>query len=259
MGILDEIVRKKRERLSSVKSKTPIGEIRSKIQDMEKTRDFPQAIKKNGGRIRLIAEIKKASPSKGIIRKDFDPVKIASIYNERADAVSVLTEEDFFMGDLKHIKAVKRALSKPVLRKDFIFDEYQIYESRAEGADAILLIDGILEKSQSKEYLHIASELGLSVLYEIHDMGELENALFVNAGIIGVNNRNLDTLSVSLDTTFKIKKEIPEGKTVVSESGIRTNADVRRLDEAGIDAMLIGTAFMEAKDIGKKIEELRGA
>ena len=260
MGILDEIVSKKKERLGIAKSGVPLKGIKSRIADAGKPRDFRSAIKRNHiGRIKLIAEIKKASPSKGVIRKDFDPLGIASIYEKKADAISVLTEEDFFQGRLEFISAVKTITTIPLLRKDFIFDEYQIYESRANEADAILLIAAILSKNQAEEYLHLARELVLSVLFEVHDLKELEMALSVNADIIGINNRDLKTLKIDLNNTFMIKKEIPSDKIVVSESGIKTRADILNLESAGIDAVLIGTSFMEAKDIGKKIEELFGS
>ncbi|MDP2167147.1 MAG: indole-3-glycerol phosphate synthase TrpC [Thermodesulfovibrionales bacterium] len=258
MGILNEIIAKKRERLSYAKSKTPLSELKARIPDVKRPLDFKAAIRRTGERIRLIAEVKKASPSKGLIREDFAPAKIARIYREKADAISVLTEEDFFMGDLKYIWEVKAAADMPVLRKDFIFDEYQIYESRANGADAALLIAACLNGTQAEEYQALAMELGLSVLFEVHDMRELELALLINSDIIGINNRNLTTLKVDLNTTFEIKKEIPEGRVVVAESGIRTREDVLRLEGAGVDALLIGTAFMEAADIGRKMDELMG-
>jgi indole-3-glycerol phosphate synthase len=260
MGILDEIVSKKKERLGIAKSGMPLKGIKSRIADVGKPRDFRSAIKRNPSeRIKLIAEIKKASPSKGVIREDFDPVEIATIYEKKADAISVLTEEDFFQGRLEFLPLIKNTTTKPLLRKDFIFDEYQIYESRANEADAILLIAAILSKNQAEEYLHLARELGLSVLFEVHDLKELEMALSVNAEIIGINNRDLKTLKIDFNNTFKLKKEIPSDKIVVSESGIKTRDDILRLESAGIDAVLIGTLFMEAKDIGKKIEELFGA
>ena len=151
---------------------------------------------------------------------------------------------------------VKDITSKPILRKDFIFDEYQIYESRVNHADAILLIAAALEKNQAQEYMHLAKELGLHVLFEVHDEDDLEKALSIDADIIGINNRNLKTLKIDLSATFRLKKEIPKDKIVVSESGIRTRDDVIKLQNAGIDAMLIGTSLMEAADIGKKIDEL---
>lgn len=259
MGILDEIVSKKKERMGIAKSGVPLKSLKSMIADAGKPRDFRSAIKRNHiGRIKLIAEIKKASHSKGLIREIFDPVEIATIYEKKADAISVLTEENFFQGRLEFISAVKTITTIPLLRKDFIFDEYQIYESRANEADAMLLIAAILNKNQAEEYLHLARELGLSVLFEVHDLKELETALSVNADIIGINNRDLKTLKIDLNNTLMIKKEIPSDKIVVSESGIKTRDDILRLESAGIDAVLIGTSFMEAKDIGKKIEELFG-
>lgn len=260
MSILGEIVLKKTERLSYAKGKTPLAEIKARIADLEKTRDFKGAINKGAGPVKLIAEIKKASPSQGVIRKDFDLPDIARIYRAKAvDAVSVLTEEDFFCGDLNYIASARQILMVPILRKDFLFDEYQIYESRANGADAILLIAALLERAQIMDYLHLSRGLGLSVLLEVHDARELEKALSAEAEIIGINNRNLKTMTIDLNTTFLLKKEIPSNKIVVSESGIKTNNDVRSLDKAGIDAMLIGTSLMASQDIGKKIDEIRGS
>ncbi len=259
MGILDEIAAKKKKRLDFAKGRMLLKDIKAKIADIEKPRDFRSAIKRSpGGKIKLIAEIKKASPSKGVIREDFDPLGIASIYEKKADAISVLTEEDYFQGRLEFIPLIKKTTTKPLLRKDFIFDEYQIYESRANEADAILLIAAILDKNQAEEYLNLAKELELSVLFEVHDIKELEMALLIDADIIGINNRDLKTLKIDLNTTYIIKKEIPSDKIVVSESGIETKDDILKLDSAGIDAVLIGTSFMESKDIGKKIEELFG-
>ena len=256
MNILTEIIDKKAGRLSYAKSAVPIHELKKRLTEMEGARDFRGAIT-GGGKIKLIAEIKKASPSKGIIRKDFDPAKIAAIYEEKpVGALSVLTEEDFFQGHISYIKMVQDITSKPILRKDFIFDEYQIYESRVNHADAILLIAAALEKNQAQEYMHLANELGLHVLFEVHDEDDLEKALSIDADIIGINNRNLKTLKIDLSATFRLKKEIPKDKIVVSESGIRTRDDVIKLQNAGIDAMLIGTSLMEAADIGKKIDEL---
>ena len=261
MGILDVIVSRKKERLASSKSALSLKDLKTKIGNADNPRDFKHAIQHGQGEgIKLIAEIKQASPSKGMIRKDFDHLAIAKIYEESAvDAVSVLTEEDFFSGSLAFLSEAKQILTKPVLRKDFIFDEYQIYEARAHNADAILLIAAILEKNQASEYLHIARDLGLAVLFEVHNFAELEMALHIDSGIIGINNRNLKTLTIDLQTTFDLRKEIPPHTVVVSESGIRTRADVLKLEEASIDAMLIGTSLMETADIRKKISELRGS
>jgi indole-3-glycerol phosphate synthase len=261
MGILDEIVSRKRQRLKDSKEAAPLKELRRRIADIKKPGDFMSALKRSGSeKIRLIAEIKRASPSRGIIRKEFDHKSIAALYEEKnaVSAVSVLTEEDFFRGSLSFLRDVKKVLSKPVLRKDFIFDEYQIYESRAYEADAILLIAAILGRNQAVEYLHLAGELGLSVLFEVHNLRELEAALLVDADIIGINNRDLGTLKVDIDRTFELRKEIPSHKVIVSESGIRTREDVKRLEDAGVDAVLIGTSLMETGDTGGKIDELMG-
>jgi len=257
MGILDEILRQKRRRLDHAKSATPLKALKAKTADLALPSDFRAAIKRQNG-IRLIAELKKATPSKGVIRPDFDPAEIALVYRAKADAVSVLTEEDFFMGAPEYIKTVKDVSGKPVLRKDFIFDEYQIYESRALGADAVLFIAGILGKAQAAEYLDLAFGLGLSVLFEVHDYKELELALRADAGIIGINNRDLKTMKVDINTTIALKKDIPGGKVVVSESGISKRDDVLILERAGVDGVLVGTAFMQARDIGAKIDELLG-
>jgi indole-3-glycerol phosphate synthase len=258
MGILNSIVSAKRERLKDARARVSVNDLRGMISEREHPKDFRMAIHRQPDeRIRLIAEIKKASPSGGVIREDFQMESIAQVYEARkVNAVSVLTEEDFFQGSLSYISGAKQILSRPVLRKDFLFDEYQVYESRAHGADAILLIAAILERGQAMEYMHLARELGLSVLFEIHDLRELETALFVDAGIIGINNRNLSTLQVELSTTLKLRKEIPADRIIVSESGIKTREDVRLLESEGIDAMLIGTSFMLSRDIGGKIDEL---
>jgi indole-3-glycerol phosphate synthase len=260
MSILDTIVAKKKERLVSAISLTPLEALKSVISDIDKPRDFRAAIRRSPDEtIKLIAEIKKASPSKGVIRQNFDHHAIARVYQEKnVHAVSVLTEEDFFRGSLTFIPDVKKFLTKPVLRKDFIFDEYQIYEARANSADAVLLIAAILGRNQAAEFLHLAKEIGLSVLFEVHDFQELETALSIEADIIGINNRNLNTMRIDPVTTLRLKREIPSGRIVVSESGIQTREDVRRFDEEGIDALLIGTSFMAADDIGKKIDELMG-
>lgn len=260
MGILQEIVEKKAQRVKEAKAAMPLRDLRVMVRDAFPPLDFGQAIRRvHGEHIRLIAEIKKASPSKGIIRQNFDHRKIARVYQEKnVDAVSVLTEENFFRGSLAFIPDVKKFLTKPVLRKDFIFDEYQIYEARANSADAVLLIAAILGKNQAAEFLHLAKEIGLSVLFEVHDFQELETALSIEADIIGINNRNLKTMHIDPMTTIRLKAEIPSGRLVVSESGIQTREDVRRFDEAGVDGLLIGTSFMAADDIGKKIDELIG-
>lgn len=258
MDIIRDIIKQKKERLTHSKSQTPIRELKNRLIDLQATENFTDAIKRNNSGIKLIAEIKKASPSKGIIRETFDLAGIASVYAENpVNAISIVTEEDFFKGELGFISYVKGVTTKPILRKDFIFDEYQIYESRINKADAILLIGAVLEKSQAEEYLHISYELGLAVLFEVHDEGDLQKALDVNAGIIGINNRNLRTMEIDLSNTLRLKRHIPTGKIVVAESGIRGKDDVITLDDAGVDAMLVGTSIMQAKDMKGKIDELK--
>jgi len=260
VSILNTIIYKKKERLSHAKAKTSIAHLKAALKDIPLPYDFARALRREDGTIRLIAEVKKASPSKGLIRQDFNHKTIAAVYKEnKVNAISVLTEEDFFQGRLEFLADVKTISLLPVLRKDFIFDEYQIYEARANQADALLLIAAILDEHQAEEYHHIARELGMAVLFEVHDHKELEMALRINAPVVGINNRNLKTLQIDMNTTLQLKKEIPADRIIVSESGIRTRDDVLKLEQAGIDAMLIGTSLMESTDIGRKIEELRGA
>lgn len=259
MDILNRIVEKKRARLVYAKSKIGLAELKSIINDTPAPQNLSAAIKAAPDTIRLIAEIKKASPSKGVIRPDFAPAEIASTYeNSLVNAISVLTAEDYFQGCIDYLKIVRQHTKKPLLRKDFIFDSYQIYESRANSADAILLISAILETNQAREYLHLAAELGLSVLFETHDDEDMEKALNTGAEIIGINNRNLKTMQIDINTTFRLMKQIPKDRLVVSESGISTNDDVKRLIDNEVDAMLIGTSIMKAPDIKSKIDELFG-
>ncbi len=259
MSVLETIIAAKKKRVSTARYEVPLAVLKSLIRDSDTGRDFHAALQRDSAAIRIITEIKKASPLKGLIRPDFDHQRIASIYEEQhVNAVSVITEEDFFQGRLEFLKDVKKIVSCPVLRKDFIFDEYQIFEARAHGADAILLMASVLAPKQAEEYLNLSRELGMFVLFEVHDHSELETALRINAPIIGVNNRNLKTLKVDIQTTFELKKEVPGDRVVVSESGIKTRDDVIRLEEAGIDAMLVGTSLMESQDIAGKIDVLRG-
>ena len=257
MNVLKNIVARKIERVGDAQCRLTLGEIKKRLADLERPRDFKAVLKRGPGPIKLIAEIKKASPSKGLIRSNFDPLQIASAYETNpVSAISILTEEDFFQGHLSYLRRVRQVTSKPLLRKDFIIDEYQLYESRFYGADAVLLIAAILDKRRAGEYVKLASELGLSVLFEVHNEEDLDKAFYVDADIIGINNRDLNTLAVDLRTTLRLKSVIPPGKIIVSESGIRTRQDVVTLQDNGIDAMLIGTSFMEAPDIGEKIKEL---
>lgn len=250
--IIDQIIKHKKEEIRERKRKFPLRLFKNKLRKSD--RDFKKAITK--GKINLIAEIKKASPSKGTIRKDFDVKKIAKIYEKNnVAAISVLTEKQFFKGDIKNIQMARDVASKPLLRKDFIMDEYQIYESRYYGADAVLLIAMILPKNKLSKFIKIAEKYGMDCLVEIHTKKELKKALDAGAEIIGINNRNLKSLKVDIETTFNLVKHIPKGKVIVSESGIKSDKDVK-LMTGKVNAVLIGTALMQARNISKKIKEL---
>ncbi len=258
MDILRRIVEKKKERLEEEKCRVPLAGIKAMALDTPLPADFTAAVTRpRGDRPRLIAELKKASPSKGLIREDFDPRRIAGIYEAGgAAAMSVLTEEDFFRGSREYLRIVREVSRLPLLRKDFIFDEYQVYEARAFGADAVLLIAAMLSRSQAEELFHLDRELGISVLFEVHHWKELDTALLIDVPLIGINNRDLKTLEIDLNTTVELLRDIPGGKTVVSESGIERREDVDLLADAGVDALLVGTALMRAGDPGRKIREL---
>jgi indole-3-glycerol phosphate synthase len=256
--ILDDIIANKKEELAGTKRRSPLAEVKARAADAGKTRGFGQALSAAGG-IKLIAEVKKASPSKGVVREDFDPVLIAQTYEKSgASCISVLTEEKFFQGRIEYLAAIRKAAGLPLLRKDFIFDEYQVYEARAAGADAVLLISACLGKEQMAEYLGIAGQLGLDALVESHTYRELDKALLAGATLVGINNRDLSTFLVSLDTTLDLLKDIPDDRIVVSESGIKTRDDVVKLEKAGVDAVLVGEGLMREKDIGMKVKELLG-
>lgn len=256
--ILDEIIAYKKQELADTKRRVPLPEIKAKASDAAPARGFEKALSA-GGEIRLIAEVKKASPSKGVIREDFDPVAIAKTYAKSGvHCLSVLTEKKYFQGALEYLGDIRKAVELPLLRKDFIIDEYQIFEARAAGADAILLIAACLERQQIQDLIGIARETGLDVLVESHTYKELDRALLAGATLVGVNNRDLRSFSVSLQTTLDLLKDIPDDRTVVSESGIKTREDVLRLQKAGVDAILAGESLMKEKDIGRKVKELLG-
>ncbi len=260
MNILDDILRYKKEELKLTKSRIPLPDLKARIRDMDAVRPFRAAVKRERqGPVRLIAEVKKASPSEGIIREDFDLSAVVSAYERSsAAAISVLTEGRFFAGSLEYLGEARRLTLKPVLRKDFIFDEYQVYETRANHADAVLLIAAALERSQLSDLYALACELSLDCLVEIRTLKELDTALYCGAGIIGINNRDLGTLDISLKTTFDFLKDIPDDRIVVSESGINTRADIEALEATRTDAVLVGTAIMKAPDIEAGIRELTG-
>ncbi len=255
---LKEIVVKKREKIVLAKQQLSEEELKLRISGMEPTRPFAQAINKPR-QVCLIAEIKKTSPSKGVIRENFIPAEIAKIYEEvGVQAVSVLTEEDFFSGSLAYLSEVKSAIKLPVLRKDFILEPYQVYESRVFGADAILLIEDLLSREKIIELTDVAKSIGLECLVEVHDEKALKKVLNLKIPLIGINNRNLHTLEVDPKTTEKLFTLIPNDKTVVVESGIKSSQDVLFLKILGVNAVLIGTAFMESPDIRRKVEEIMG-
>jgi indole-3-glycerol phosphate synthase len=254
--ILDQIVAHKREELESLKQAVPVAALKERLKILEGPRPFPEALARPNS-MALIAEIKKASPSAGLIRKDVDPVKIARLYEDLgAAAISVLTDEHFFQGTLASMREVKERVGIPVLRKDFIIDPYQIYEARAFGADAVLLIVAVLSDDELRSCLALCRELGLGTLVEVHTEREKDRALKAGAHVIGINNRNLKTFSVDLSTTLRLAQGLPDETLCVSESGIKTKDDVRRLSEGGVDAVLVGTAFMAAEDMGAKVREL---
>lgn len=245
--ILDRIVAHKISEVKALKEATPLRVLKEAVKKAGKGVSFLDALGRND-RVNIIAEVKKGSPSKGIICHDFDPVGIAKEYAKcGAAAVSVLTDEKFFFGSLDYLRDIKKAIPLPVLRKDFIIDEYQIYEARAAGADAVLLIAAILEPEAIDRLLDRTHELGMDALMEVHDNEELYMVLETDAKIIGINNRNLGNFKVDLGTTEKLISEIPFGKIIVSESGIHTKADIDSLIECGANAFLVGEALMDGK------------
>lgn len=257
--ILDRIVEKKRIQLEkemqliTLEAWKPI----LKRPGLHAAIDFYGALKKNRD-MAIIAEVKKASPSKGVIKEDFNPVSIAGEYCKAGvEAISVLTEERFFLGSAENLAKIRQSSAIPLLRKDFIIDVWQIYQSRYLGADAILLIAAILNDEELKKFQIIAGILGLQCLVEVHDRIELERVLESGAKIIGINNRDLKTFDVDLSTTEKLMNYIPSDRVVVSESGISNHADIKRLREIGVDAVLVGESLMRASSIGDKINELR--
>ncbi|HZZ43810.1 MAG TPA: indole-3-glycerol phosphate synthase TrpC [Tepidisphaeraceae bacterium] len=268
-NILEQIIATKHEEIAVRSAKVPVGELKERIGGMARPRNFFQAVtggKKEGRPLNLIAEVKKASPSAGVIRADFDPVAIAKEYEKAgANALSVLTDEKYFQGKLDYIQMVREAVKLPVLRKDFIVDPYQVYEARAAGADAILLIAECLQVNEMIDLQILATELNMTCLIEVHDM---ENLLRVRDHVIGfphksysllgINNRDLRTFKTDLGNTLRMAELVEDRGVLVSESGINTFEDVKKLAEAGVSAMLVGESLMRSGDIGKKIGELYG-
>ena len=259
MMILDEIAAKTKERIEEEKRKLSLGELKAQVSELNVETDFPfeKALAKEG--MRFICEVKKASPSKGVIAEHFPYVEIGREYEKAgADAISVLTEPFYFQGSNAYLQEIRREVSIPLLRKDFTVDEYMIYEAKKIGADAVLFICAILSPLQLSEYAEIAGALGLSALVEAHDEAEIEMALQAGAKIIGVNNRNLKDFTVDIDNSLRLRRMVPKEILFVSESGMKTREDIIRLEENGTDAVLIGETFMRTKDKAAVLRELRG-
>jgi indole-3-glycerol phosphate synthase len=255
--ILQKIVENKREEVARQKEILPLGELRQMLADRPPTRDFEGAIRNRD--CAVIAEVKRRSPSKGRIREDFDPVGLASVYEDNgASAISILTERKFFEGSAAYVPQIKRVVRLPLLRKDFIIDAYQISETRVLGADALLLIARLLEAGELRDFLGLASELGLAALVEVHNEADVEKAVSSGVRIVGINNRDLATFRTDLEVSIRLTRMVPKGVTVVSESGINNRGDIEKLMEAGIHAFLVGESLMREKDIGKKLRELLG-
>jgi indole-3-glycerol phosphate synthase len=256
-NILDEIVATKWREIAAVRERVHLGTLERAAEKVTPARGFAAALNVPG-EIRIIAEVKKASPSAGVIREDFDPVTIAKTYEAHgAAAISVLTDEQYFQGHLNYLKQVHAAVGIPVLRKEFIVDRYQLVEARAAGADAVLLIAEILPGERLKELHREADELGLDILVELHDADQLPRVLDCGAKVIGINNRDLRTFTTRLEQTLELRPRIPAGITVVSESGIRGPAEMKRLAEANIQAVLVGESLMRSPDIGAELDALR--
>ena len=258
-NILEEIVAAKRQELALQKKSVPLSALRESAATQPRPLNLSGALM--GGRIRLIAEIKKASPSRGLLCPDFDAVRLARIYARNgAAAISVLTDPRF-QGEIDHLAQVKQTSASqraPVLRKDFIFDPYQIYEARAAGADALLLIVSILSVQQLRELLALSTELWMQCLVEVHDEAELQSALDAGAEVVGINNRDLTTFTTDLAVTERLVPLIPRGKIIISESGISGRDHLQQLSKYGVNGVLVGEALVTAEDVGEKVRELTG-
>ena len=261
--ILNQIIAVKRTEIAAAQKRKPLAAVRADAESRVLTRDFVGAMRAKiaAGQAAVIAEVKKASPSKGVLRADFIPADIAQSYAEgdgkvSAACLSVLTDQQFFQGSVDFLKQARASCDLPVLRKDFIVDAYQVYESRVMGADCILLIAACLDDGQMAEFEAIARSLDMAVLVEVHDQTELDRALRLRTPLVGINNRNLRTFEVTLDTTLGMLAGVPSDRLLVTESGIVTQADVQRMRAAGVNAFLVGEAFMRAEDPGLALAEL---
>lgn len=259
--ILDKIVATKREEIAQAQKRQPLALVRQDAESRVLTRDFTGALRARlaAGQPAIIAEIKKASPSKGVIRADFIPADIAQSYAEHgATCLSVLTDRQYFQGSPDYLKQARASCDLPVLRKDFMVDTYQVYEARAMGADCILLIAACLDDAQMADLEAVAHGLSMAVLVEVHDRDELQRALRLKTPLVGINNRNLRTFEVTLETTLGMLADVPADRLLVTESGILSQADVERMRGAGVHAFLVGEAFMRAPDPGAALAELFG-
>ncbi len=259
--ILDKIVAVKRTEVASALKRKPLSDVRTDAESRVLTRNFEAALRSKmaGGQAAVIAEIKKSSPSRGVLRADFYPADMAQSYAEYGAAcLSVLTDQQFFGGSVDGFKQARAACHLPVLRKDFMVDAYQIYESRVIGADAVLLIAAVLDDTQLRDFEAIAQGLDMAVLVEVHDARELERALRLKTPLIGVNNRNLQTFEVSLDTTLQLRRDVPADRLLVCESGIHARDDVLQMQAAGVQAFLVGEALMQAAEPGEELAALFG-
>ena len=257
--ILDQIVAVKREEVTAAQKQKPFAMVRADAESRVLTRDFEGALRAKiaAGHAAVIAEIKKASPSKGVLRAEFIPADIAQSYAEYGAAcLSVLTDKQFFQGSVDYLKQARASCDLPVLRKDFMIDVYQVYEARAMGADAILLIAACLDDVQMADMEAVARSLDMAVLVEVHDRAELSRALKLKSRLVGINNRNLKTFEVSLQTTLDMLPEVPSDRLLITESGIQTAADVQRMREAQVHAFLVGEAFMRANEPGEALAKL---
>lgn len=258
MSVLEKIVARKWEEIAAAKEQTPWVTLQARLPEAPPVRDFYAALSRQAP-MHVIAEIKKASPSAGLIREDFDPVEIAKTYEDHgASCISVLTDKDFFQGDLAYLTAVRETVSIPLLRKDFILDRYQILEARVAGADCVLLIAECLEPDSLADLYAYARSLDMHCLVELYEPENLEMVLEIDPRIVGVNNRNLRTFETNLDHSLKLRNDVGAGRVFVSESGIRTREDVQRLEDAGVNAILVGESLMRQIDIGTALRELLG-
>ena len=257
-SILDKIVQHKRVEIASAKEVIPLRVLREQISEVDPPKDFVAALRASLPQVGLIAEVKKASPSKGVIREDFDPVSIATEYaSAGANCISVLTDSHFFQGHLDFLRQIRAAVDVPLLRKDFVLDEYQVFEARAAGADAVLLIAECLTPDGLKQLHDVITQVGMTALVELYDEANLDAVLACNPTLVGVNNRDLNTFEVDLGHSIRIRKQVPADITFVSESGIFSHSDVELLQSNQVDAMLVGESLMRSDDISDAIRKLR--